>query len=712
MQMLMPKLTLTVKTLLRLTLASFLISIFISILELSSQKEKAYILAHDTALDKVTSSLPALESMLWKVDKKGVGNVLQGLIRTGSIVRAEIISSEDALTILINTVANREVTESQVDLTWSIPLSIEDHHIAVLHITESYDEVRFEQSERLIKLTSIELLKAVFLGILLFFIVYQTITRHLITLANGIKKLNPNDPSGKIQLEKRSGTSTDEIDVLVQGINGFHNERAEEIKRRKEVESGLEEHIVKRTEELTEALQLAEKANQAKSTFLSNMSHELRTPLNAILGFAQLMENDLKIDVTNHQRVTTINRAGRHLLSLINSVLEISRIEAGKIDLNSDKIDLDETLNTIEDLILYRTKEKKLSFKISKHKDVPRYVLGDEDRLKQVLINLIGNAAKYTEKGEISLRILCQDEQIKFEIADTGPGISTEEQKNLFQSFYQTSVGVNKGEGTGLGLAISYEYVQLMGGKIYVESTVNKGSLFYFTLHLPPCSAPESKPKLLPIVGILNKNKALPRILVVEDNQDSREFMMQLLQQAGFEVLSAENGLVAIEQFKEWHPDFIWMDMRMPELNGYDATKEIRKLKGGLDTKIVALTASAFEEDRKKIIECGCDDMLKKPIESEKIFLCMKHLLGIEYEYQETTKEYEETLSQVEKNIPQSQLDQLIATSKLLDLSATQLVINEIRKIAPSSANKLDRFLAEFKFEQIIDFCKSKQNNE
>lgn len=701
-----PKLTLTVKTLLRLTLASFLISLVISVIELSSQKEKAYQLAHDTARDKVNSSVPALESMLWKIDKKSVDNILEGLIQSGSIVRAEIISTEASLANLVNTVIQRKNPVTNIDNRWSIPLKAQDILIAELHITESYDQTRLDLSNRLITLTSIELLKAVFLGILLFFIVYQTITRHLITLARGVKKLDPGDPEDTISIDKRNSTSADEIDELVEDINSFHRERAEEIKRRKAVEAGLEEHIQERTEELTEALALAEKANKAKSTFLSNMSHELRTPLNAILGFAQLMENDSRMDEVNHQRVSTINRAGRHLLSLINSVLEISRIEAGRLDLHKDQIDLDETLKTIEELMTFRAKEKNLLFTIIRDPHVPQYVLGDGDRLRQVLINLLGNAVKYTEKGEVQFRILEENNNIRFEVADTGPGISEEEQKNLFQSFYQTSVGIDKGEGTGLGLAISHEYVRLMGGKLNVESQSGKGSVFSFSIHMPPCAAPTSKPEKKPVRGIIQNENAAPRILVVEDNQDSREFMLQLLEQAGFEVRSAENGLLAIEEFKHWHPDFIWMDMRMPEMNGYDATREIRQLEGGKDAKIVALTASAFEEDRKRIIECGCDDMLKKPIEADKIFSFMEKLLDIEYEYQMPVKPVpDSTADKVDASIPQSLLDKLIASSELLDLSATQIVIDEIAKIAPSHASQLSQFVSEFKFDKIIEYC-------
>lgn len=702
------RLTLTTKTLLRLTIASFCISLFITSIEMASHKNEAYHLAHATAVDKVNSVVPALRSMLWGIDTNGIHNVLNGLTKTGAIVGAELVGFEKILISLQTSVKREGITETP-DLSWSIPIMIDEKPIAELRITESYEDVREQLSERMNRLVSVELLKASCLGVLLFFIVYRTITRHLIRLVDGISKLRSSAPEDRIDLEKRSLSTAgepDELDALVDGINRFHRERAQEIKRRKQVEAGLEVHINDRTQALTIALQQAEKANLAKSTFLSNMSHELRTPLNAILGFAQLMENDEGLTTSNQQRVKTINRAGRHLLSLINSVLEISRIEAGRVDLQTEAFDLKDALLTIEELIQLRTEEKGLSFRVEYEGNLPPYVMGDADRLRQILINLLGNAAKYTDQGEISLKVVSKNNNIHFEVADTGPGISKEDQTRLFQSFYQTSVGIAKGEGTGLGLTISREYVRLMGGELSVESDTGQGCIFSFTLNLPPCEAPAQEAQQGAVIGLVSEGEA-PRVLVVEDNKDSRELMTQILQQAGFEVRTAENGQLAIDCFQQWRPQFIWMDMRMPVLNGYEATRAIRALQGGGTTKIVALTASAFEEDRAEIIGAGCNDMLKKPMQAKQIFAMMERLLKIEFRYagEALSSDYSQPLNL--SALPLELCGELQHAAEMLDMEGAQAIVEQTRQFTPDIACRLERLLAEFQFGQIVALCQN-----
>ena len=401
---------------------------------------------------------------------------------------------------------------------------------------------------------------------------------------------------------------------------------------------------------LAAARVVAESANRAKSLFLSNMSHELRTPLNAILGFAQIMERDPALSETHRRGLATINRSGRHLLSLINDVLEIARIEAGRTTVQNEAFNLDATLAPVEEMIRIRAKAKGLALTVERHGELPSHVMGDAHHLQQVLINLLGNAVKYTEAGSIALRLTAIDDTVRFEVADTGPGIAQDDQEKIFQAFYQTQLGIAKGEGTGLGLTISREYVRLLGGALTVQSEPAKGSVFRFTLPLPAAEAPQASIQRPRVMGV-EAGQPEYRILIVEDEPESREVLKLLLEGAGFRVRQAEDGRRAVELFQSWQPHLIWMDMKMPEMDGYQATRAIRALPGGDAVKIAALTASAFQEDRSRILAAGCDEMATKPFEEDELFAVMGRLLGVRYRHAEAEQPPTLTIAAAEVRI-------------------------------------------------------------
>ena len=469
----------------------------------------------------------------------------------------------------------------------------------------------------------------------------------------------------------------------------------------------LEEQVASRTNDLVSAKEMAEQANRAKSVFLANMSHELRTPLNAILGFAQLLQRNSSVDEEGRNRLSTINRAGQHLLSLINDVLEISRIEAGSSLFQRQAFDLTELLSGVEEMMRERAESNDLHFFVQIAANVPRFVDGDAPHLKQVLINLLGNGIKYTDRGSVMLHVKSIGEAVRFEIIDTGPGISAADQANLFQPFYQTDVGIAKGEGTGLGLAISKEYAQKMGGQLELSSEPGKGCTFTLTLPLVPSENVVLHEAPRQVVG-LDPDQVGLKVLVVDDKQDNRELTSQILEIVGFDVRTANDGVQAVALFQSWQPCFIWMDMRMPVMDGYEATRQIRAQAGGDKVKIVALTASAFEEDRDKITAAGCDDMLRKPLEEDKLFSIMGKLLGLRYCYEQPVELKPLKLMQHLPDfltLPALLRSELRLAAESLDLAATQDNVRTISSQFPELGSALQFFLQEFRFDRIVEFC-------
>ncbi|CAK0763036.1 Histidine kinase [Gammaproteobacteria bacterium] len=508
-------------------------------------------------------------------------------------------------------------------------------------------------------------------------------------------------------------SGTDELTELARDFNHMADEvgsrtqaLADSNVELKKYGDNLDHLVVSRTAELEEAKKAAETANRAKSIFLANMSHELRTPLNAILGFAQVMEHDRIISEKVRRDLEIINRSGRYLLSLINDILEISRIEAGRTTIQNNAFDLDSTLTTIEGMIRIRAEAKNLTLRVEHHGKLPTFVVGDAHRLHQILINLLGNAVRYTDHGQVSLDITpMPDEYIRFEVSDTGPGIAANDQERIFHAFYQTAIGIAKGEGTGLGLTISRESVRLMGGELRVESTSDKGSTFHFSIPLPPTATPANRIQRGRVIG-LEPSQPPYRILVAEDHPDSRALITRLLGDF-FEVRMAENGRQAIELFEAWHPHFIWMDMRMPVMDGYEATRWIRTLPGGAEVKIAALTASAFEEDRAAILAAGCEEMVRKPIEEDHLFEVMARLLRLRFRYEEVSSESKSAAAADFSILPDELRNTLIQTAEQLDQKAILDLIEPLRATHPTEVQIIASLIQEFRFDRILELCES-----
>lgn len=420
-----------------------------------------------------------------------------------------------------------------------------------------------------------------------------------------------------------------------------------------EKNKNLESEIIERKK----AEQAAEAASQAKSQFLANMSHELRTPLNAILGFTQVMIRDPFLNTEQMESLRIINRSGEHLLELINDVLDLSKIEAGIIDVYDHSFDLYHLLDNLEEVFQFKAERKKLRLKLIIQPDVPQYIKTDEKKLRACLTNLLGNAIKFTVKGEIILRVRLDNQEkstqnlvnndsqyLLFEVEDTGVGIAEEEIDKLFDAFVQTEAGRKSAEGTGLGLTITRKFVELMGGEITVNSWLDRGTIFRFNIKFNQADLSEITIQPIQRVIGLEENHENYRILVVDDNKENRLLLLKLLQPIGFDVQEAENGEQAVNIWSQWQPHLIWMDTRMPLMDGLEATRKIRSLETNrnsalppqktFSTVIIALTASTFEERRGEIIATGCNDFVRKPFQEHIICDKMQQYLKVKYIYE------------------------------------------------------------------------------
>ncbi len=480
--------------------------------------------------------------------------------------------------------------------------------------------------------------------------------------------------------------------------------------------------ITKRKEtekKLTEAKEQAEAANRAKSAFLANMSHELRTPLSAVLGFSQLMRDAPEVTTAQSNNLDIINRSGKHLLNLINGVLDMSKIEAGRLQLEPEDFDLGELLRDTTDMMRLRAEAKGLQLIFDQTSDFPRFIHGDSAKLRQILINLLSNSVKFTESGGVTLRLDAEGDGnggliLHGEVQDTGIGIKPEDIKRIFMPFEQLDKSVAQ-EGTGLGLAITRQFVGLMQGEIGAESTPGKGSLFHFKVLVERAKEEvvvKAAAELRKVIG-LESGQPDYRILIVEDQLENRRLLQHMLEQVGFKVHIAENGKVAVEQFQQWHPHFIWMDWRMPVMNGFTATRRIKAMEGGKETIIVSLTASVFEEQRDKMMESGSDDFLRKPFRLEEIFNMMAKHLKVRYIYAEeqptTTAEaarMDLPLSEAMAALPAEWLAVLARAAEEIDMKAAEQIISRIGARDKALAESLANLVKDFRFDALQDLVK------
>ncbi len=499
---------------------------------------------------------------------------------------------------------------------------------------------------------------------------------------------------------------TDELGVLSRAFESMAGQL-------KGLITGLERRVAERTAQLTKAKEQAEAANRAKSIFLASMSHELRTPLNAVLGFSQLMKKDSDVSLKHKESLDIITRSGEYLLNLINNVLDISKIESGRGVLEPVAMDLQQLIHEIGSLMYAEAKSRGLSFTMEQSPDLPRHIVMDGGKLRQILTNLIGNAIKYTQEGSVTLRAWAvrqeSQEQVRlgFEVEDTGQGIKEEDRERIFFPFVQLGQRSTTEAGTGLGLAICKKYTELMGGSISVASDPGKGSVF--RLEMPAAMLPAKKIPASPLRGRIKglvEGQPHYRLLIAEDQPESRLLLHKMLEPLGFDLREATNGQEAVAMFEQWRPHLIWMDIRMPVLDGLNATRRIKETEEGAGTKIVALTAHALEEEKSEIMAAGFDDFIRKPYTHEEILDALTKNLGVHFVYEDVTTPAAVTGAVVDKaalaDLPDELLNGLEQALIRIDVGAVNRAVEAIGAHNPLVAEALASLASDTEFGRML----------
>ncbi len=457
-----------------------------------------------------------------------------------------------------------------------------------------------------------------------------------------------------------------------------------------------------------EAEATAEAASRAKSEFLANISHEIRTPMNAILGYSQILARDASLHPFHRDAVTTIAKSGRHLLRLLDELLDLSKIDAGRMEVDAADFDLSALGYELAGMFQQPAEVKQLGLRLEGFSELPRQeVNGDAGKLRQVLINLLGNAVKFTESGRVTLKIRpCGPERFEFEVSDTGPGIAPEIHASVFEPFHQGPAARGHG-GTGLGLAIAKRQVELMGGALQLRSTPGCGSTFFFELHLPASDeiAGETDDALVSVQHLAPGHEL--RVLIVDRIRENRDVLSTMLGMIGCEIVLAENSRQALEAVAVSRPDIVFLDMRLPESDALEAARTMLRQYGEHGLKVVATSASILEQERDILLAAGCDDFVAKPFRCERIFGCLKALVGAQFVHRppENAAPKDESIDLQSITLPEDLSLRLMMAAELHSATVLKVCLNEMAALGPAGqrlADHLRQFMASYDMETIL----------
>ncbi|QPK65046.1 response regulator [Methylomonas sp. LL1] len=636
------------------------------------------------------SFTPAVADAIWTFDQPLLDSLINGMGQASIITGAKIENSRGDILAKVGRLPDANEAKSDDFLApfqmhelslWSKPLT--ESHVSrelgkmVLYSDRNVVLVRIKYSFMVILINS--LVKTAGLWLIFYWAITWRLSKPLTKLSQTVSTLNFRaDEIEPVPIEYRE---QDEVGQLVASLNDMRL-------RLYTAHRELEQKVV----DLAQARDVAEAANRAKSIFLANMSHELRTPLNAILGFSSMMRKDTQLPESPRKNLDIINRSGEHLLALINDILEKAKIDAGRLQPRETPFDLDDMLRDVVDTMHLQVQEKGLQLLIDPSSSFPRFIIGDRDCLRQVLINLIGNAIKFTQQGSILVRLGTRRDEsprLWIEIEDTGPGIAPEDQQRIFEPFVQLGEhSLNK--GTGLGLSIARQYLEMMGGGIELESNPGKGARFRIDLPLKEASEitviPQPVQAGQDVVG-LAPGQPEYRILIIEDQSENQLLLSKLMETLGLRIKIAVNGEQGVQLFQSWQPHLIWMNHRPPVIDGCDTARAIRRLPGGKAIKIVAITPSDFMAHRDELLNTGMDDVVSKPYRAHEIHGCLSKQLGLRFIYEIapeqqalSTKLSPEMLLVVPKELRQ----QLQHALESLD---TELIDRMVEQIGPYDQN-------------------------
>ncbi|RXJ98742.1 hybrid sensor histidine kinase/response regulator [Arcobacter sp. CECT 8986] len=556
---------------------------------------------------------------------------------------------------------------------------------------ESRTKQKVEEARIVVKklefYVTVIVLFSIIVFLLSFFIILFRIVQPLELLRVSMLRLSKNDMNVELDKEKYQ----DEIGDMIGAVDVFKDNTKKLITSEQKIKLSMQE---------------ATSANKAKSIFLVRMSHELRTPLNAIMGFSNLLKKSENINEQERKNLSIIKKSANHLLNIINEILELSKIEAGKIEIVPKSFNFEELLKEIESIFEFRCESKGLKFKLIKSENIPTFIKVDELRLRQILINLLGNSIKFTKKGEISLYVYELNKKLFFEVKDTGIGISKVNLKKIFKPFEQVKKDDYSQNGTGLGLSITKELISLMNGTIYVKSILNKGSEFYFSISYEDSSRDEIDIKIdkSSIKSIQNQNFE-KSILVVDDIKENRQLVTQILNQYEFKVFEASSGTEALALYEKNRIDLIFMDILMSDMNGLDAIKKIREEKNDRKIPIITLSANVFLEDRRKALKAGANDFLPKPFEEESILALLQKYLNVDVCFKDEVKQPSSNIEDlpVEFYEKLKEYSILMSNEEILKILDTYLLKDSSKKV-------IIELLENFDYQQIINLCDSNLN--